>query len=648
MTIYLYWHKPPTVFSGQVYQWFGVGGTNSYPVESIDVNNISFGAGDQVKAGQTLLLGSAAGLDDLGRVRVKSGSAGSPANLHVAWAEQGVHDGELMMSVGAYVTVLEEYRVWAKIPRIELQPNDADGNPVPPIIYMDNDIQSGAYPDYPQPVSNVGPSIAGTADQYTGGFDVDFDVNNSFQFEGTSTLNSISTGKYTWNFGGGTIITGTITDRQVRVRYPPGLYTASLLVTSDNNRNHISYRVIFVKSYFNNNDTVSHEIVSHEATPKGQEIRFKALQKMYTNIWRDGSLILIWEYEAETGVHRMIFSGWHLEDESSYDHDRGGGYGDTIYRCVDINGKLENTPGFSQEMNYNGTGMPTAVGTWNRTPYNHLLYFFVFILNWQSTALNVADLLVDNYLLPLMHYLRVTCDADNIYGQVNKLANMMIPDFYLTCLRTGEMRLSVDVSLMYIEDRVRFAPNMGVLSNLAWKTITVENRRFPRIYELMSGAIVEPEGYVYDTLGNLIVDTYWSIAPGQFSRGQGPVSQQSTNHLAPNDDGGWMFRYVEGNRYARLNSPWGDIRIQAPWDWTQYQNIDPGYIGRVEIYLAENNEQPPKPFPSDRFFASVKSLSISYSYERTGLTRDIELVLEMETNGPEAIAIPKPPGINIT
>jgi hypothetical protein len=75
--------------------------------------------------------------------------------------------------------------------------------------------------------------------------------------------------------------------------------------------------------------------------------------------------------------------------------------------------------------------------------------------------------------------------------------------------------------------------------------------------------------------------------------------------------------------------------------------MDPGYMGRVQLDFTINEEQPPKPLPSNTFYTMIKEMSWTYDYQRGGLVRDVDFTLEIETNGPPATSILKPPGINI-
>src|SRR6476620_2742847 len=149
MTIYCYWDKPNIVVAGLV----DVSTDLTFPMKSISISGISSGSAANVKVGQTVLIGSLPGWSDLGRARVKSAPSGG--TIPIGWCEQGIHDGEIDPSVGSYVTVLNEYRLWAKIARI-----DPGGSAQ--LIWMDGDILPGSYATNAPPVANIGPHEAGT------------------------------------------------------------------------------------------------------------------------------------------------------------------------------------------------------------------------------------------------------------------------------------------------------------------------------------------------------------------------------------------------------------------------------------------------------------------------------------------------------
>jgi len=641
MTIYMFWHCPPTVLAAKVANTTLL----TYPIQFIDVDNISSGAVTNIRDGNTLLLGTAPGKSDLGRVRVKGNPSGNTINI--GFSPIGTHDGELTISVGAYVTVLLEYRIWSKAPRI-VTPTDPLST-IPPVIYMDGSEVYGDIPTRPFPVSNVGPSEAGRPDPATGNmYEIKLDVNKSFQFYNSNQgWDSIDDGKFLWQVTGGTIVSGSVTSRQLTVRYPPGVYSIRLDVQSSHTTGakwHISRKIVFVRDPNNDTVTIPHQITSHVMTPKGQEISAKIFKTMDPDVYRDGSLVMIWE-ETDYGTsiaQNMIFSGWHSAVQSSIRNERTGGYGDSEFTFLDAAGRLSELPGFTQEMNYKAGPYVDSMG-WNFTVYNNVLYYMIFLLYWQSTVLECCDFLVLNWILPLRNFLRLQSEAESLYDQVNHMANYVLPDFYFTTGKLGQLRQTVDPHIMHIQDRDNFSPYIDTLYPDMYTSIEIDMRRTPRVGQLVSGCIESTNVYNTDADGNIIYPTLWCIAPGLNARGQGLEMQQSTNHLA---DDQFELDYCEGNRYARLNSPWGDVRISAPWN-LNFRDYDPGVMGRLHV-IADDFVQPPRSFQTTRDFVTLmKEMAISYDYQRTGLLRTVDFTLEIETDGPEAVQTDRPIGINI-
>lgn len=612
MTIYCYWHKPAVALAAQVATM------PTFPVKSLVLKNFTTGGSAAAAlSGMTLLLGSNPGWSDLGRVRVKSG-LGSTVNI--AWASPGVHDGELSPEVDAYVTVLVEFRVWAKIPRIE-----SNGD-----VFMDNDLTPSSPVNFPPPVANCGPSEAGTIDPVTGKLQVTLDGRQSFYW-GTDRLGieAINNGDYQWFIGGGQIMSGTLNTSTLVVRFPPGVTTVGLQVSAPSGQTHLARKLLYARDPAND-QCLRHQIVAHQATPKGQELDIRFFGDLDPFVYNDGSQIIVWE---EDGIYprRTIFSGWHVSERSSFSHERTAALGESVLHFVDINGRLSQLPGWSLELNY----QPLSATKWNETRYNHLLHYFWFILQWQTTALEVCDLLIPA-ILPYLHFVRLTSDAATIYEQINTLANMCNPDFYLTSSQQGQMLLAPDPVIIGLADRDTFVPNFGTLAYTDWTQVTVEAQRPPRVAELISGAIVSSDTYVLDTEGNNIIPTVWSIAPGK-TRGQGGERASNTNRLV---GGQYELNVAEGNRYARLNSPWGDIQITMPWQYTLLAGIDPGRMGRLLVVF--DKDRPPRPFPDFTIWTMVKQIDITYDYQRGGLVRTVQLTLEMETEGPQAETFERP------
>src|SRR4030095_4934755 len=140
MKTYVYMHKPVAVFRAQV----TMPGTITYPRDFLIYDGVTLGAAGNVGYPMTLLLGTAAGLDDLGRQRVRKNA--DATHIYLGRFSQGIHDGELNVQDNAYITVLEDYRVWARLPYINLATGE---------IYKDSDFDD-ANAAYPRPIANGG------------------------------------------------------------------------------------------------------------------------------------------------------------------------------------------------------------------------------------------------------------------------------------------------------------------------------------------------------------------------------------------------------------------------------------------------------------------------------------------------------------
>jgi hypothetical protein len=193
--------QPETIFAARVNMPSGI----TYPLDSLTFDGVTTGAFGDILPGQTLLLGSAAGLDDLGRQRVRA--AASSSAIPVGRSSQGVRDGELNVSDNAYITVLHDFRIWAKIQYI-----DAAG-----AIFKDSGIAYSDQTIEPPPVANTGPGVAGTIDSGSSLLTVAFDGSASF-----ATAAGASITNYSWDGDGGAVVGGGPDKANVKLAFVPG------------------------------------------------------------------------------------------------------------------------------------------------------------------------------------------------------------------------------------------------------------------------------------------------------------------------------------------------------------------------------------------------------------------------------------------
>ena len=171
---YLYLHNPSTIFAARVNQ-----ASFTYPLTTVTFGTVTTGAYTDILAGMTVLFGSAEGGDNLGRQRVKSATS---SVLTIGESSNGTHDGEVNLGDGAYITVINDRRVWAVLPRIT-----ANGT-----TYKDyNTAYTVGNP--PPPKANAGVGYAGFIDSGTNLITVDFDGSGSMALANGATIST-----YAW------------------------------------------------------------------------------------------------------------------------------------------------------------------------------------------------------------------------------------------------------------------------------------------------------------------------------------------------------------------------------------------------------------------------------------------------------------------
>ena len=185
MTLKLFIGAPSTVMTARVNQ-----GAFTYPLDEVDIDTVGGPNGgtswQDVHAEMTIVFGSAAGLDDLGRQRVRSTLADATA-VKIGRSSEGARDGEVDLQDDAYVTVYNDFRAWAQIPYI---------NPAtdPPTIYKDSELASGSLVATPPPIANCGAPMVGTVSSGSLRVTLPHEANSSFVLADGAAIST-----YTWS-----------------------------------------------------------------------------------------------------------------------------------------------------------------------------------------------------------------------------------------------------------------------------------------------------------------------------------------------------------------------------------------------------------------------------------------------------------------
>ncbi len=209
--LYLAIHKPESVYSARVNQ-----STFTDPVVEITYDGAS-GTLGSVLAGMTVWVGTSAGARDVGITRVRKTPTASV--LYVP-------PGEIAWQNDLYLTVVDEFRLWTRIPQPQI---DAT-------MLMDWDIEYSDQHDNCLPVPVLGPHAVAWLED--GAAQVSFDASASWA--PGSTISA-----YSWSAPGGSIDNNTSATPLITYT-SPGTYRVSCAVTAANGRTATGYRRVFV------------------------------------------------------------------------------------------------------------------------------------------------------------------------------------------------------------------------------------------------------------------------------------------------------------------------------------------------------------------------------------------------------------------
>jgi hypothetical protein len=604
MTERLFLHQPVVIFRARVND-----ATPTYPADEITFDTVTVGAYGDIKIGMTVLVGSADGLDDYGRQRVRRVALST--KIPVGRSSEGTRDGELTLTDNAYITVLNEYRVWSKIPYID---------PATGEIFKDSDLEGSTDVMWPPPKANAGGAFAGTIDSVTGLMTVTFDSDGSFQFDPALSSALSVPPTFLWDVADGTITVGTSASATITATFPAGFRYVSLRVTSDDSQHHTVRVPVYARDPDNDTSIAAFQVAGRRLTMHGHELSIRFLSDIPRTTYPDGCLAMLWDDELEGNPalrSQMLFTGWHQRDEVGIQAQRTATLKDTTLHFVDVLGRLKTLPGFPQQVEY-----VASPNSWTETRYPNVFYYLWHLLQWHSTALDVADLVLGTQTLNNFSFKTWGSDAGNLFDQVNRLANNITPDHHLTCNKLGQMMLVVDQMLKLVADRS--AVIRDTIEDNDWLEIRYGYERSPRVYQLRTFAI--------DSDSSTITVLH-SMAPG-LAEGQGLQYIETNERIA---DSQFDLNYVEGNRYARMNARYGLFTIVVPLERVSAIN-DPAYFGWVRLTVNSAN-QPQRTLPFTNQRGLVHEINIAYDYQRTGIVRTATLTWEMETSGPPAVTL---------
>lgn len=591
--------EPKIIFAARV------NGSVSRGSYIIPYGSVSTGTFSAIESGQTLLVGSAPGLFDYGRIRVRSADASNitvAENSHISWTN------------GLYITILKYWEMWPIFPRIIQDPS----NPTNVIFYKDYDV---AYTNQNSVLGSFvcsGPHRA----KY-------LDVGSAqFFFSSSGTYNPLLTnlGHY-WEFEGGSpsVFAGA---EPGYIQYAtPGHYVAKHTVTGSNGCSDVSYRYVSVyqRPYAGAQTTIqdfTYESIEGSRSAGGFTSKITIHQPITTRLV-PGSVVVIFTEDMYGNTKQsyggnyqnnsdIFFTGYILDGTIKYDYEKSS----VEFEVGSITELMKIAEGFSVSVE-----SKPSPATWFELIDMDARRAMYHYLRWHSTVLSLSDFHFVGSDRSIQYF---DTDRESIYDAINSFLNITLIG-ELTADRQGGL---------WAEVAARANPSIignqiMLVSKNDWMG---EPNIRENVHEKMS--YMEMGGIAYS--GNTgTFSALLSCAPGNAPGYRGKIQRQEG--LALLSQG--QLNQLVGDVFANANSKYPTIDMDMAGNYT---NLDIAPQQRIDMFIQPDDTKR-NVYITGSYFVDT----ISWQYDSENLMQLPKVGFREVVSGSagETISIPDvPPG----
>lgn len=425
-----------------------------------------------------------------------------------------------------------------------------------------------------------------------------------------------------WDVDDGTITVGASGSAAITATFPAGFRWVKLTVTDDNGKMHTTKVSVFARDPASDASIDMFQITSHRIAQAGQKVNVRITESIAETTYPDGTLVIIADGEPSTAADRsnLLFVGWHLDDPADVGAERTGTLKEVSLQCVDVAGKLDTLPAFPVSLEIANTP-----DKWEQMTLPNMDKFLHYILQWHSTAIDVADFIWSG-TTTTYDFAILGTEGQSLYDTVDRKCLSLVPDYRLTCNTLGQLKVNPDPMLQETGDRT--STIQATLTEDDWADLRWTHHRHPTISRLTSGAALTGAATPD------VTEAVLCMAPG-FAPAQGENEFEHGEQLAESQT---TLNKCAGHRYARMSAPESPFR--CIFAVGADQAIEPADMTWVKLTMTAATA-------AQRGLAFTEAqglpleLNVRYSHTRTGLVRTVEMLWERETSGvPAATWIP--------
>jgi hypothetical protein len=544
---------------------------------NIPYDTVSEGSFTNVISGMTMLVGTAPGKSDLGRIRVRSATSNTivvAENSNIAWADD------------AYLTVLKYWEVWPVYPRIIHDPNNIENV----IFYKDFDV---AYTNQNSILGSFvcsGPHRAKYLDNGQ--------ASVFYSSSGTTNLLGNSMGHF-WEFEGGSpsVFAGP---EPGYVQYnTPGHYVTKHTVTGSNGSSDVSYRYVSMYPRPNvGNPTTIQDFTIESINGSRDSGGFTSkitIHQPITSRLIPGMVVVIFSENLYGGTplslggnyinnEDIFFVGYILEGTIRYDYEDSS----VEFELGSVTELMKEDEGFSISVEDS-----RSPDTWYKLLDLDCRRAMYHYLRWQSTVLPLTDFhfVGDDRAIQFFD-----CDRGSLYDAING---------FLSSTLVGEL-VSDRQGGMWAEVSAAASPSI-----INPKIMDITKRDWmnePSIREQID------ETFSYIELGGIAYSgatgtfsALMSCAPGAAPSYHGGMERNQGLALLGQD----QLNTLSGNLLANRNSRFPEIDMNLAGT---YYNLDIAPQQRVDITI-----NPSETYRNVFITGSYTVRSLSYQFDSEDL-----------------------------
>jgi len=503
----------------------------------IPFDGISFGADTAIEAGMLLCVGSAEGLKDIGKTRIKSIMSGTitvAENSDIDWQDD------------QFLTAYRYFEVLPVYPRIIQNP----ANDEQVIFYKDYDTE---YTDQNSILGTFVNMGSHRAAQLEGGSALLW-----YTSSGTSHMITGTVLSYDWSFEGGTP-TGSTDANPGWISYDtPGHYVTRLIVTGASGSVDTSYRYVSIYNPISSGTSLPFQKWSLDSLSGSRdEGGYTASITLYetASVIEEGSVVVLFskDYYGSTEISlggnqennsEIFFVGYVLDGSVQYDYEKS-----TVkFDLGSVTRYIQQMLGFAVSVE-----SKQSPATWTELLNMDMKRAIYHYLRWHSTVLSTTDIQYRGENPYVQFY---DSDRSSVYDAIDNFMRSAIVGRAVTD-RQGRVYIEPDITTA----TTGTAQSVMQITNRDWRNAPdIDELLIPEMSYLERGGIQHiPTGSTFGA--------FMSCAPGEAPGYRGEIDQVQGLALNSQDH----LNQIVGNLYAFRNYPYKSIDEDLAGS---YRNLD--------------------------------------------------------------------------